>query len=314
MTLWVVRAGDEGQQEKGAIENNIVTIGWNRLPDLSIINDYESLEKIYREKYPESEHEKETNYDRSVSLHAGEVWSFIGKIKIGDLVALPSKFSEYIHIGEVSGNYEFKGYADNIKHTLPVRWIKVVSRNEIPEEFQTSFNTQLTVFAITRHDAENKIKKLIDAQQESQYFLIQVSDFGSPTVLEKGFYEHLDWFENTADSAHGEVKQGDIILVYFASKSIDYKKTLKMVYKVSKVTDNNVRFYLTLFKKLNGISYEEIKRYIDNAQLNNDSFWGIGNQSFNIGKISKADFDKVFELDGSTLDPIVDEKTISNRA
>jgi restriction system protein len=35
--LWVVRAGKEGEQERAALENNLVTIGWNEFPDLSLI-------------------------------------------------------------------------------------------------------------------------------------------------------------------------------------------------------------------------------------------------------------------------------------
>ena len=35
MTLWLVRAGAHGEQEQGAYDNSIVTIGWNDLPNLS---------------------------------------------------------------------------------------------------------------------------------------------------------------------------------------------------------------------------------------------------------------------------------------
>lgn len=37
MVFWQVRGGAEGEQERGAQENNIITIGWNKLPDLSTI-------------------------------------------------------------------------------------------------------------------------------------------------------------------------------------------------------------------------------------------------------------------------------------
>jgi restriction system protein len=35
LAFWVVRAGNEGQQEKASIENKLVTVGWNSLPDMS---------------------------------------------------------------------------------------------------------------------------------------------------------------------------------------------------------------------------------------------------------------------------------------
>ena len=43
-------------------------------------------------------------------------------IKKGDLVALPLKTQSSIVIGEVTGDYEFKEYTPNIKHTHSVKW------------------------------------------------------------------------------------------------------------------------------------------------------------------------------------------------
>ena len=47
ISLWVVRAGRKGQQEKAALQNNIITIGWNELDDLS--KDF--LNRLQRFKY-----------------------------------------------------------------------------------------------------------------------------------------------------------------------------------------------------------------------------------------------------------------------
>lgn len=53
MTLWLVRAGKHGDQEQGAYNNKVVTIGWNELPDLSNIKSEEQLEELYSRIYPE---------------------------------------------------------------------------------------------------------------------------------------------------------------------------------------------------------------------------------------------------------------------
>ena len=47
MSLWTVRAGKNGEQEQGALENNVVTMLWNELPDLSDIKDKEALKQLY---------------------------------------------------------------------------------------------------------------------------------------------------------------------------------------------------------------------------------------------------------------------------
>jgi hypothetical protein len=74
-----------------------------------------------------------------------------------------------------------------------------------------------------------------NGKNETQYFLLQVSDFGSEQILD-GYYEHWDWSENKRDEAHGDVRPGDLLLVYFTSKSLIHQKQVKMIYKVKSVT------------------------------------------------------------------------------
>ena len=47
----MVRAGRYGEQEGIALENNVVTIGWNELPDLSNIRGKDELQRIYQKVY-----------------------------------------------------------------------------------------------------------------------------------------------------------------------------------------------------------------------------------------------------------------------
>ena len=47
MALWMVRAGAHGEQEQAVLENNIVAIGWNEMPDLRNITDRDALKKLY---------------------------------------------------------------------------------------------------------------------------------------------------------------------------------------------------------------------------------------------------------------------------
>ncbi len=48
MTIWLVRAGKYGEQEQTALDKGIVIIGWNELPDLSAVNDRETLATLYK--------------------------------------------------------------------------------------------------------------------------------------------------------------------------------------------------------------------------------------------------------------------------
>ena len=48
MAVWLVRAGRNGEREQAALENNLVTIGYNELPDLMNFSDRESLTATFK--------------------------------------------------------------------------------------------------------------------------------------------------------------------------------------------------------------------------------------------------------------------------
>jgi len=101
MSLWLVRAGRHGEQEQGALEHNVVTIGWNEFSDLSQIRTRDELAKLYARVNPASKKMQAAN-------EVGQIWRFIREIQKGDLVALPLKTQSAISIGKVVGNYEYK--------------------------------------------------------------------------------------------------------------------------------------------------------------------------------------------------------------
>jgi hypothetical protein len=74
-----------------------------------------------------------------------------------------------------------------------------------------------------------------------QYFLIQVSKYGSESILRDGFYQHENWTDTYHDADHGNVRIGDILIIYFASNSIKFPQQIKKVYRVSSVSENNFK-------------------------------------------------------------------------
>ena len=61
---------------------------------------------------------------------AGEICSFITKIKKGDLVAVPLKTKNEIMIGKVTGNYEYRQLSNFISHVRKVRWLKTLPKGD----------------------------------------------------------------------------------------------------------------------------------------------------------------------------------------
>jgi restriction system protein len=52
LAFWLVRAGRHGEQEQGALEHNVTTIGWNDMPDVSKMNSKEELKELYLKLNP----------------------------------------------------------------------------------------------------------------------------------------------------------------------------------------------------------------------------------------------------------------------
>jgi len=84
MSLWLVRAGRHGEQEQGALDNDVVTIGWNELPDLSGLKNRSELTRLYTQIHPKAK-------KNQIANEVGQVWRFAREIQVGDLVALPLK-------------------------------------------------------------------------------------------------------------------------------------------------------------------------------------------------------------------------------
>lgn len=160
MSLWMVRAGRHGEQEQGALDNGVVTIGWNELPDLSNIKTREEFSKLYAEVYPD-----EVANKRKFANQVGQVWRFIHDIQKADLVALPLKTQSAITIGEVKGKYQYKQLADNIKHIIKIKWLKTIPRSVFDQDLLYSFGALSTVCQISRNNAENRVEELLQKKK-----------------------------------------------------------------------------------------------------------------------------------------------------
>lgn len=156
MKLWTVRAGRHGQQEQTCLNENLITIGWDELPDLAEFKSKDDLFDKCQEIYEETSNVK-------VGIAVGQIWRFKNEIANGDLVALPSKFQPVIHIGKVSGDYKYEKKADVI-HWRPVKWLATIPRVRFDQDILYSFGSLLTVSKVSREQAVERVRALIEGK------------------------------------------------------------------------------------------------------------------------------------------------------
>lgn len=167
MSLWMVRAGRHGDQEDTALRDGVVAIGWKDMPNLSGIKSKEELENLYMKTYPDAK-------KMTIANEVGQLWTFMKRIKKGDLVAIPLKKQAAIAIGRVEDDsYEYKELAENVKHIRRVKWIKSIPRTAFDQDLLYSFGAFMTVCEIKRNEAERRVKELL---QKENYQL----DVGKP--------------------------------------------------------------------------------------------------------------------------------------
>jgi restriction system protein len=113
---------------------------------------------------------------KTVANRVGQIWRFLKNIKKGDLVALPLKTQSSIAIGEVSGDYKYKEYTPNIKHTIPVIWHKIIPRSEFDQDILFSLGAFLTVGQVRRDNAEERVRKLLKGEHKTTEKIINNED------------------------------------------------------------------------------------------------------------------------------------------
>lgn len=154
MALWLVRAGSHGEQERSALDNSVATIGWNEIPNVSNIKNKEELKELYLKYNPDTK-------KRRAARMIGQIWDFAREIKKGDIIALPLKSQSSIVLGRVEGDYEFREISPTVKHIRPVKWLRTVPRSEFDQDLLYSLGAFSTVCEISRNNAEERIKKIL---------------------------------------------------------------------------------------------------------------------------------------------------------
>lgn len=180
MSLWIVRAGKHGEQQATAINEGVVCHAWNELPDYSHCTTKDELASLYKRTYPRES-------DKQAITGLSQVWRFAREIQKGDWVALPLKTASEIAFGRVVGAYQHKTLAPNVMHIRKVEWFKTVQRSAFPKDILLSMNSALTVFMVSRNDAESRVKKILaspDVEDAHETTDTEVDDLADEDVVD----------------------------------------------------------------------------------------------------------------------------------
>ena len=175
-SIWVVRAGGDGQQERAVLENDVIAIGWNELSDLSSIKNRDELREYYKKITKET--------DNQIAQNVGQIWSFMREIKMGDIVLLPvlSDKGRIVAVCKVTGEYQYKEITNNVRHIRRVIWLnKGIPIKEFENRARNSLGSSRTVYSLTRSKA---VDSIVDTLNRNG-ITIQSKAYGSSDEVNK---------------------------------------------------------------------------------------------------------------------------------
>ncbi len=148
-SLWGIHAGRHGEAENLFLDKSRIAAGWSEVGDLAVIpRDRQSFKAKVLSLYS---HLKAG----AIPVHAGVLFRFLYEMKDGDLVAVPAKRDRRIHIGRVSGPYQYvpeepSGYVNQ----RPVDWIGNFPRTNFSQGALYEIGSAVTLFLVKNYTDE----------------------------------------------------------------------------------------------------------------------------------------------------------------
>ena len=160
--MWVIRAGQDSLHFDKYIRAARVFIPWDGYKmDLSKVNSRAEYRGVV-------EKEKGTDNRTSVSNWAGQLYSFVHEIEIGDYVLIPTKGSRSYYLARITGDYNFDPTdQDGLYHSREVELLeRDIPRGIFSQAIVYSLGAFRTLFK-AKHESEilTTIKKWRAAQK-----------------------------------------------------------------------------------------------------------------------------------------------------
>lgn len=143
-TVWGLHCRDE----KLALQDGVIAIGWPRMGDLSELPDNrEAFKERHRKVYPEA---KKGN----TPVAAGMLIRFAYEVAVGDYVVYPSKSDRKINIGVIEGKYYYVPDREEYRHQRKVKWLRHLPRTAFSQGALYETGSVLSFFRLKTYGDE----------------------------------------------------------------------------------------------------------------------------------------------------------------
>jgi restriction system protein len=143
-TIWGIHAGKTGEEESLFLDKRVIAVGWVEFGSLDGLKTREDFKEKYAQIYADAS-------VQSVATSAGQLFRFVHEMQVGDLVAYLAKKSRQIHIGTVTGEYEYRPEVNsNYPNQRSVEWLEHLSRTKFSQGALYEMGSALSIEDQTR--------------------------------------------------------------------------------------------------------------------------------------------------------------------
>jgi len=165
----MIRGDRHGSYQEVALEKGFAYHGTD-LPDLDKVASMGEVAELLRERNPDAK-------EAQIRAWSTQIFSFVRRIKEGDLVAMPLRNVNKIAIGRVTGPYRHFSHMGEVHHTIPVQWLQPgISRTLFQQDLLFSLGSARTVCQIERNNAEARFQEILKGNKDPGYELIDTKD------------------------------------------------------------------------------------------------------------------------------------------
>ena len=139
--MWMVRAGEGAFLVEDFKSKNYVSIGWNKIGDISEVEGKDRIKRLIEEA---GYYKKKSQ----VAAATGQISRFLLEFKKGDYVVTYDPNNRVYYVGEIQSDYEFNKRISEYHHVRMVNWLGEVSRDKLTVATKNTLGAISTVFQI----------------------------------------------------------------------------------------------------------------------------------------------------------------------
>ena len=156
MTIWLVRAGRDGNHEDMFREEKRIAIGFDFAKSLETINSQDDLRGLLQQRYPNAS-------TQEIGSTVGQLWPFYSEMEKGELVVVPFKRTRTIGIAKITSGYQF--FPNNPYHSRDLEWIgEEIYWADFDQETRRSLGSARTISRVRREDTITQIRNLAEGK------------------------------------------------------------------------------------------------------------------------------------------------------